>query len=877
MDARHQPPTVRMAANARRALMLALVAALLPAGATGQDTGIFTPAEPGAGANASASFASDRITLRSRLVTVDVDRLALAQATVARGGGQPVELRLNLFADTVLSGIVEGTSPTMSGYALSGRIAGVDGGTLTIVVNREVVAGTVRTAQGTYRIRSAGGSAHVVSRVDESQLPPGAEPLRAPAADEPFSPPLQGVPPEPDPGLAPPGRTAPGRRGVTRADSDRDALVAFYHATGGEHWSNRTNWLSGEPLADWYGVETDANGRVTVLDLRSNNLTGAIPPVLGNLINLWILDLGLNDLIGEIQTTLGNLTGLGRLSLPENHLTGPIPGWVAVLDNVWYLDLDLNRLSGPIPPAVADMKSLRGLRLAFNERLSGPLATGLRQREEFQYLDLRGTAVCLFPDAASQAWLASIGNFQSSGLTCGTSSSAVSTIDLAVFYTPAAKRAVGGGAAIEAVIDLMVAESNRAYLASGAKQQLALVARGEVAYTEVDSLTDLERLQEPEDGYMDEVHAIRDRVGADLVHLIPDRGGYRFCGRANLVGAFGVSGHDCGGRTLVHELGHNMGLNHDRYTQCAPDCNDWPYRHGYGYVNQRAFLPGAPPAAAWITIMAYWGQCDDAGLRCAFPLRFSNPRLTYLGDPLGVPGDGPSSAVDGPADAIRVLNTMRHTMASFRDRDFTNRSPLAVGNPENRTLHVSSDPIVVRVAHLFRDPDGDALTYRARSDAPSIVTARAAGALLTLTPVAAGMATILVTATDAGGSNTSATLLFTVTVQAGTPFTDHEIRPGSTPIRALHFRELRDRIDAVRERERVPRFRWTDPVLAPGRSAVGSVHLRELRRALDEAYEARGWARSAWLRYTDATVTPGVTVIRAVHVMELRAAVLALE
>ena len=115
-----------------------------------------------------------------------------------------------------------------------------------------------------------------------------------------------------------------------------------------------------------------------------------------------------------------------------------------------------------------------------------------------------------------------------------------------------------------------------------------------------------------------------------------------------------------------------------------------------------------------------------------------------------------------------------------------------------------------------------------------------------------------------------------MTVQDGTPFTDHEIRPGSTPIRALHFRELRDRIDAVRGRARLPRFRWTDPVLAPGRP-VGSVHLRELRRAIEEAYSARGWAQSNRPRYTDATVTPGVTVIKAVHVMELRAAILALE
>ena len=44
--------------------------------------------------------------------------------------------------------------------------------------------------------------------------------------------------------------------------SDRDALVALYHATDGPNWTNSTNWLSDRPLGDWHGV-TVSNGRVT--------------------------------------------------------------------------------------------------------------------------------------------------------------------------------------------------------------------------------------------------------------------------------------------------------------------------------------------------------------------------------------------------------------------------------------------------------------------------------------------------------------------------------------------------------------------------------------------------------------------------------------
>ncbi|MCY4114038.1 MAG: hypothetical protein OXG33_08890 [Chloroflexi bacterium] len=60
----------------------------------------------------------------------------------------------------------------------------------------------------------------------------------------------------------------------TRADSpatDREALIAFYHATDGPNWTDNTNWLSDAPLFTWYGVTTDDDdGRVIKLLLREN-------------------------------------------------------------------------------------------------------------------------------------------------------------------------------------------------------------------------------------------------------------------------------------------------------------------------------------------------------------------------------------------------------------------------------------------------------------------------------------------------------------------------------------------------------------------------------------------------------------------------------
>ena len=48
---------------------------------------------------------------------------------------------------------------------------------MTLVVNRNVVAGTIRTPTATFRIRPAGVGRHAVMQIDPSRLPPPDEPL----------------------------------------------------------------------------------------------------------------------------------------------------------------------------------------------------------------------------------------------------------------------------------------------------------------------------------------------------------------------------------------------------------------------------------------------------------------------------------------------------------------------------------------------------------------------------------------------------------------------------------------------------------------------------------------------------------------------------
>ena len=67
--------------------------------------------------------------------------------------------------------------------------------------------------------------------------------------------------------------------------TDREALESVYRRTDGPGWNESTHWLTDAPLAQWHGVETDAEGRVIGLNLANNGLSGQIPvgnrPVVG--------------------------------------------------------------------------------------------------------------------------------------------------------------------------------------------------------------------------------------------------------------------------------------------------------------------------------------------------------------------------------------------------------------------------------------------------------------------------------------------------------------------------------------------------------------------------------------------------------------------
>ena len=182
------------------------------------------------------------------------------------------------------------------------------------------------------------------------------------------------------------------------------------------------------------------------------------------------------------------------------------------------------------------------------------------------------------------------------------------------------------------LIDLDFALANEAYRISGVTQlQINLVAAVEVDYSGPEgtfgadryNLPDaLGKLIAPNDGFMDEVHGLRNAYAADLVSIhFADPFDYygrdvpiRILGIAEFLSEEGIN-PDTGrepvfsasiaGWVFAHELGHNMGLLHERAISFLDRANKlFPYAHGHVVENKRGGFP-----SGWSTIMAYGNIC----------------------------------------------------------------------------------------------------------------------------------------------------------------------------------------------------------------------------------------------------------------------------
>ncbi len=218
---------------------------------------------------------------------------------------------------------------------------------------------------------------------------------------------------------------------------DRGALVEIYKASGGARWTRNDNWNSDAPIALWYGVSADSDGRVTELLLEDNNLSGTIDQDIGKLEQLEVLWMNDNSLAGTIPVaeleTLGSLeelalwgnAGLGGTITDElgkrvdravlrrvKDVNGDssLQGWFALdetvfdysgwqgvgvnsEDRVSELDLSASGLRGDITDAVWELSDLERLDVSDNPDLTGELPQRIADTA-LEYVDISGSGVC---------------------------------------------------------------------------------------------------------------------------------------------------------------------------------------------------------------------------------------------------------------------------------------------------------------------------------------------------------------------------------------------------------------------------------------------------------------------------------------------------
>ena len=124
------------------------------------------------------------------------------------------------------------------------------------------------------------------------------------------------------------------------------------------------------------------------------------------------LDLHNNQLSGSIPPELGDLANLEFLGLRENNLSGGIPAELGSLANLEGLDLDNNQLTGSIPPELGDLSDLRSLTVHRNDGLSGVLPSSLVDLVNLQQFWFFATGLCAPNDDAFVTWLEAVDDVQ---------------------------------------------------------------------------------------------------------------------------------------------------------------------------------------------------------------------------------------------------------------------------------------------------------------------------------------------------------------------------------------------------------------------------------------------------------------------------------
>jgi len=259
--------------------------------------------------------------------------------------------------------------------------------------------------------------------------------------------------------------------------------------------------------------------------------------------------------------------------------------------------------------------------------------------------------------------------------------------DVLVAYTPSAANASGD---INGLIQTAISETNQSYENSDVSVKLYLIHSVQVNYTESGSFqTDLNRFEGTADGYMDEIHDLRDQYAADVCVLIINNSDY--CGLASTIyadatTAFCVVHYDCatGYYSFGHEIGHLQGARHDMGHD--DELEPFPYGHGYIYTPDD-----------WRTIMAYNDPANCPGGYCDRIQYWSNPDIYYGGVAMGtITREDNARVLDETESHIKGFRSYTSSGTLSHDETWSHDHSIT-GNitvPSGVTLEILSDVTV---------------------------------------------------------------------------------------------------------------------------------------------------------------------------------------
>ncbi|CAL0303723.1 unnamed protein product [Lupinus luteus] len=147
------------------------------------------------------------------------------------------------------------------------------------------------------------------------------------------------------------------------------------------------NYLNGTIPRQWGSLN------LVNISFLGNRVTGSIPKELGNITTLKSLVLEFNQLYGDLPPELGNLTQIERLLLTSNNFSGEIPATFAKLTTLKHVRVGDNQFSGAIPSFIQSWINLEILVIQ-GSGFSGPIPSGislLKNLTDLRITDLNGS------------------------------------------------------------------------------------------------------------------------------------------------------------------------------------------------------------------------------------------------------------------------------------------------------------------------------------------------------------------------------------------------------------------------------------------------------------------------------------------------------